>query len=484
MKEPEAGKADRALVEFLKTRRWFGEKGRGVRRATLRDATPIEWPGATRQFAVGRADVTTDAGRSTYQLFMPRAEGGEPRTDVDALDSPDFRRGLADAWMKGVSFEGDGVRWIIEPEGKVPLVVPPGAPIALSPTEQTNSSVILNREAILKLYRKLEPGVHPDVEVTRFLTVERQFVYVPVLIGTIRFEDQDGVTIAGMLQEYVQGATDGWSFVLEQLREHFKADAGDATPLEKESEQLGGVTRALHENLASGDAGSDFDLRPASAADIARWERSAGRTLAEAIAAIGRALRENKLPRAVVDEARAIQAAGARAAARVAELAEAVAGDAGGNTRTHGDLHLGQTLRSAAAQFLIIDFEGEPTRPLAERRARSSPLRDVAGMLRSFAYAAALGARPPDIGEKSAETREPMAESFAQWELSARVAFLRGYFSETEGRSGLLPRDRANAERLIALFELEKSFYELQYELDHRPDWVWIPMRGITRLLS
>jgi trehalose synthase-fused probable maltokinase len=480
MKQREAESGGEALVEFLQTKRWFGEKGRGVRHAALRDAIPIEWPGTTRQFAVARAAVTTDAGRATYQLFMPRAASGEPEYAVDALDDADFRRGLADAWMQGAAFEGDGVRWIVQPEGKKPLVVPAGAPIELSSTEQTNSSIILNREAILKLYRKLEPGVHPDVEVTRFLTLERQFVYVPVLIGTIRFEDEDGTTVAGMLQEYVQGATDGWSFVLAALREAFQAKGGrlSGQPLEKELEQLGSVTRALHENLASGDAGTDFDLRAASAADVARWEHGAARTVAEGMDVLGRALGENKLPREAVDEGRAIEDAGARATKRIADLAAAVAGDAGGNTRTHGDFHLGQTLRSAAAQFLIIDFEGEPTRPLAERRGRSSPLRDVAGMLRSFAYAAA------DSSRSSTGSQEPRADTIARWEQSARAAFLRGYFSETDGRQGLLPRDRANAQRLLALFELEKSFYELQYELDHRPDWVWIPMRGITRLLS
>lgn len=486
MREKGEGSGEQELVAFLKSKRWFGDKGRNVRGATLRDVIAVEWPNSTKKFAVARAEIATDAGKSDYQLFLPRAESGEPRAEIDALDDPEFRRGLADAWQRGATFVHGRTRWVIESESEAALVVPPNAPITLSQAEQTNSSLIMNREAILKLYRKLEPGVHPDVEVTRFLTVDRRFVHVPVLMGTIRFEDEGGVTIAGMLQEYVNGATDGWAFALECLRASFKGTSNDASklPFAEEAEQLGNVTRALHEHLASGDAGSDFDLQPAVATDVRRWERGAVQTVEEAFAGLGRALKDNELPRESRGDARVIQDSRHRIVARIKELAAGVGADAGANTRTHGDLHLGQTLRSASAQFLIIDFEGEPTRPLRDRRVRNSPLRDVAGMLRSFAYAAAVGSRPSALGVKEAERREPSAESVADWERGAREAFLDGYFSETQGLPGLLPRSRANAERLITLFELEKSFYELAYELDHRPDWVWVPLRGITQLLA
>jgi maltose alpha-D-glucosyltransferase/alpha-amylase len=153
--------------------------------------------------------------------------------------------------------------------------------------------------------------------------------------------------------------------------------------------------------------------------------------------------------------------------AGIGALADAIGRDAGVNARTHGDYHLGQVLRSAAQRFLIIDFEGEPARPLAARRARSSPLRDVAGMLRSFAYAAA--------------TAHDEARGVA-WERAARDAFLRGYLTAAHDGQALFPRARENTDRLVALFEVEKVFYELQYELDHRPDWAWIPLRGLSRL--
>ena len=480
MREAGSGKREAHLIEFLESKRWFGEKGHEILDARVHDAIPIDWQNTRKPFAVSRVDVTTVSGTWTYQLFSPRAE-----VDVDALQDPDFLRGLADVWVKGASF-GDGVRWIVETEGNTPLVVPPNAPVALSSGEQTNSSVILNREAILKLYRRLEAGVHPDVEVSRFLTIERQFVNVPVLMGTIRFEDAGGVTIAGMLQEYVQGATDGWTYVLEQLSalgsrlpapdDKNKGPRAESR-LIRDAFELGVVVRALHDTLASGDPGSAFDLHPATKSDVRRWVAGAEATIESGVAALRRACSAGSLHPDACDAADRILDQKPTLVARLNELETGFSSDAGANTRTHGDLHLGQVLRSATGQFLIIDFEGEPRRTLEERRSRSSPLRDVAGMLRSFTYAFAFSSRQ----RVNAESPEPLA---AAWESAVRQAFLDGYFSEPHGRPGLLPNSRREADRLIALFESEKLFYELQYELAHRPDWVSIPLRDITRLLK
>ena len=462
---------EKGILDSLADKRWFGEKGRALRSATVRETIPVTWPGVQREYAVQRVEVATDAGSADYQIFVAPGQD-EAR---DALEEPEFRRLLADLFVKGAEFQGGHAKWIVANEGKKGLVVPPRAPIALASGEQSNSSIILNEEAILKLYRKLEPGIQPDVEVTRFLTVDRAFPHVPVLLGTIRFEDESGTTIAGMLQEFVRGAVDGWKHALASSRAYFAAaGAGEADPpFSEESNQLGVVTRAMHEALASGHAGTDFDMRAASADDVRRWTDGALRTVRRALAALDRALEQKTLPRGHRDQAAAIARDADRWASSVGAIAAAVREDAGANTRTHGDYHLGQIIRSAAAQFLVIDFEGEPARPLDERRARQSPLRDVEGMLRSFAYAAAEGAK--SAPEKVAAVR---AE---RWEKNARESFLRGYFDSPAGESAaLLPRSRDNIARLLRLFETEKVFYELQYELDHRPDWVWIPLRGIT----
>jgi maltose alpha-D-glucosyltransferase/alpha-amylase len=168
----------------------------------------------------------------------------------------------------------------------------------------------------------------------------------------------------------------------------------------------------------------------------------------------------------------------------VEEIEAAVREDAGALTRHHGDYHLGQVLRTPDGRFMIIDFEGEPARPLAERRGRQSPLRDVAGMLRSFAYAAATAATvvPPAIPRSSMEARA------GRWLRDVRKSFLAGYLAERDepaGRAGasrVLPSSRAAIGSLTSLFEIEKVFYELRYELNNRPTWVWIPLRGIARL--
>ncbi|HYC49687.1 MAG TPA: hypothetical protein VEB19_01135 [Gemmatimonadaceae bacterium] len=455
------------LIAFLKSKRWFGDKTKVIRGARLRERIPVVWPNADRDFAVARADVETDDGTSTYQLVL----GAESEPIGDALENEQFRRGLIDAFAHGAAFDSGRARWIIQSEGKRMLVAPPASTITLSKAEQSNTSVLVEGEAILKLFRRLEPGVHPDVEVTRFLTIDRQFLHTPVLLGTIRFEDAEGTTTAGMLQELVPQAMDGWSFALECTREHFGNGRGTDMPFLNEAEQLGIVTRALHETLASGAPGSAFAPTQVQETDVKAWTDATARMARRSLESLRGAV--DSIPGKHADAARALIAD--RFTELVAGWGRDLANDAGLKTRVHGDYHLGQVLRSAANQFLIIDFEGEPARPLAERRALQSPLRDVAGMLRSFAYLAAVGAANGKAGVDRA----------SRWEQDARAAFFRGYFADVDTPvRGLLPRDRRNAERLIRLFEAEKVFYELQYELDHRPDWAWIPLRGITALTT
>ena len=475
------------LLAFLRTKRWFGDKARRIRAVGIRDSVPVEWPNSDKPFSVLRLDVETDEGSSTYQAFIERGTG---RIN-DALEDPEFQRGLIDAFRQGTVFEDSGVRWRFVTEGRRAVVAPPGAVIRLSGAEQSNSSVIVDDLAILKMFRKLEPGIHPDVEVTRFLTVERQFVHVPVLLGTIAFEDARGSTIAGMLQELVPGATDAWSYALQTLRAFFDdgqrlrpTTAADESgkrqrlPMVEDAEQLGTITRAMHETLASGDRGGDFERQPVRDEDLRDWTAQTAEMIARATGSLRRALAANGIPEAFVEQAEAIVTASERVADRLLEGQQAMRSDRGSKTRTHGDYHLGQVIRSSAGQFLIIDFEGEPARPLSARRAHHSPLRDVAGMLRSFAYAGAVSAAGAEAGADAGERAR-------LWEQHVRDSFLRSYFRDpASGSNATLPSNRENADRLITLFETEKIFYELQYELDHRPEWVWIPLSGIAKLAT
>ena len=461
-----------ALLAFLRDKRWFGDRTRELRGASVRDEVPVTWPGSTKRFAVLRVDVATERGTSTYQLFTGPEAGGI----TDALEDADFRRGLVDGFAEDLSFEHAGTRWQLRAEGTRPLIVPPATAIRLSEAEQSNSSLIVDGAAILKIFRRLEPGAHPDVEITRFLTIDRRFVHVPVLLGTIRFRDAGGETVAGMLQELVPGAVDGWTYALTVSREWLAgARAAGEPPFARDARQLGQVTRALHETLASGAAGSAFEALPATDADLDGWLARTTSMIDRADTSLRQALSAGRIPDAHAGLAESVARSIGTIREQVPAVAGAIGADRGRLARTHGDYHLGQVIRSAAGQFFVIDFEGEPARPLHERRARQSPLRDVAGMLRSFAYAAAVG---------SAAAERPAADRAMAWETQARDAFLRAYFQAAGAGHGLLPADAGHARGLLSLFETEKIFYELQYELDHRPDWVWVPLSGIAKLAT
>jgi trehalose synthase-fused probable maltokinase len=273
---------------------------------------------------------------------------------------------------------------------------------------------------------------------------------------------------------------DAWEYAIEIATPYFTAPPGDQNPPNAflaDARRLGVITRELHEALASDDADRAFAPEPATAADLDRWAQRAQQTIRDATALLERRLSD--IPRERAAEAKVLVQRRDRYHGWVNEIVDEIGSDLGARTRTHGDYHLGQVLRTASHDFVIIDFEGEPTRPLEERREKTSPLRDVAGMMRSFGYAAAsLGKAVEKTTDLS--TRELRA---GRWERDVRSAFLTGYLDREAGRSGLLPAGEANVRSLVALFETEKAYYELAYELNHRPDWVGIPMRGISKLL-
>jgi maltose alpha-D-glucosyltransferase/alpha-amylase len=233
----------------------------------------------------------------------------------------------------------------------------------------------------------------------------------------------------------------------------------------------------MHDALASDPGEPVFAPQPATGEDVARWAAATRRSTENAIALL--ADRLTALPEEIAADAAAIVERRSSFTDTVAEQAAALAHDAGEKIRHHGDYHLGQVLRAPDGTYMIIDFEGEPARPLAERRERASALRDVAGMLRSFAYAAATLATEQRARGSDAADLDARA---ARWEQEVRAAFLRGYMREP--LPGYLPAAREHVDALLSLFETEKVFYELAYELNNRPDWDWIPIQGIGRLLS
>jgi trehalose synthase-fused probable maltokinase len=462
------------LLRFLMTRRWFGGKGRQPERVRVVDAVPVGNAGW-----IARVDVTLWDGVERYQLTLG-VEGsgvGDRGEDLtEGLEVPAFRRALGEALVRGTPLESSGVRWVIEWTGPVADELPTPR---LAGAEQSNTSLIFGESAIMKLYRRLERGEHPDAEIARFLTTRAHFPHTPELLATARFESSGGTEVAAMLQRFLPESRDAWSVALERAGEAFRVEATTGIPFAAEAETLGDVTRAMHLALASDEHDPAFAPERATAANVATWAKAIRVESHRAFLLLARSLVSGSLAADVAGDAE--QVLGRREAIR--ELVDGwlteIGGDVGARIRHHGDFHLGQVLQTADGAFMVIDFEGEPARPLEERRAKHSALRDVAGMMRSFSYAAATCA---DAARAELGDRDAMARG-QRWEREMRDAFLRGYLPEGREHPRFLPQARARLEVLLELFEAEKLFYELAYELNNRPTWVWIPLRGVASLL-
>jgi predicted trehalose synthase len=307
--------------------------------------------------------------------------------------------------------------------------------------EQSNTSIVFGDEHVLKLYRRLEAGPNPELEVLRALAAAG-FANAPRLEGALTTEGPPLETALASVIGLVPAAGGGWELTLESFRD-------DPSWLPERAWRLGEVTAGLHAALAASDDDPHFAPEEPSAEALALLAAE----IEEEIATTFASLPADDALGAVAHRAEDLRDL-------VQELA--AVGPAGLAIRTHGDYHLGQVLW-ADGDWVLLDFEGEPARSLPERRRKRSPLRDVAGMLRSFAYAASAAGVEPG------------------WEQRARGEFLDGYLGAIDQR--VIPSGDA-LDRVLAIFELEKAIYELGYELDNRPDWVHIPVAGIQRLLE
>jgi maltokinase len=328
------------------------------------------------------------------------------------------------------------------------VAIGPAAATRLIGVEQSNSSIVFDDRLVLKVFRKLEPGINPELEVLRFLT-RRDFPSIAPLHGWYEYDGQPLAATLGVAQTFFPDAIGGWELALDEI------EAYPDTFLQR-LESLGAVTAHLHNTLAS-DAG-DPAFSPEEPSQEALSLLTA--TVDEDIERIF-----VRMP----DDAQLEPIAGRGQDVRERLAARAQIGVSGRVIRTHGDYHLGQTLYTPRG-WVIIDFEGEPARALPERRQKRSPLRDVASMLRSFAYT--TSAVEIQRGRHAPE----------DFEQRARERFLREYLTHVDPT--LLPAGDAAIANLLSIYELEKAIYELQYELDNRLDWVPIPVAGIRRLLE
>jgi trehalose synthase-fused probable maltokinase len=485
------------VLGFLERQRWFAAKGAAPTAARVADAVVLPW-GAGR-FAIARVIVGVGGAEQTYQVPVawqsPAPTNaahvvGSARgmTIVDAVHDPEFRSELARAALSGAAVDGaNGTRWIADATGAVAFRPDAAIETTLGSAEQSNTSIVIGNGAILKLFRNLKAGVHPDVEVTRFLTTRAHFANTPLLLASMAFQRDGQTTTAGMVQEFLPGSTDAWTYALDRGAEYFSAPAKRDVPNNflGDASRLGAITRAMHEALACDDDDPAFAPEPVSDDDLDRWVARTQQSIRDSLALLESRLSSPGFPKERVGEATALVGRGEHYIGWLSEIGDELADgdDLGMCTRVHGDYHLGQVLRTAQGDFMVIDFEGEPSRSLEERREKTSPLRDVAGMLRSFAYAAATLAM--SAGNKiDVQTLELRS---ARWERDVRAAYLAGYLGDAAERDehpDVIPENEANVRKLISLFETEKAFYELSYELNNRPAWVGIPMRGIAKLFT
>jgi maltokinase len=448
-----------ALGVWLPRQRWFAGKARAITQVDLVDELVLSDRLVDHLVTVTYAD----GGRERYQIPLVavddggdahlRTEGHPPLRD--AVHDPASARLLAGLTSRDdvlVTRKGDRV--IPEPVGAA-APVPDEMPVRLVAGEQSNSSLVLGDTEIVKLFRRLETGVNPDLELTRALT-EAGFAHVPAQLGAVELVQADGSRCAlGVRSVFLAGARDGWALACTDAE---ATGAGAAPGMAAASRDLGAVVAECHVALAAA-----FGTQPAGVAETTAWA-DAWRHRALAVLDLA-AVHARPLAAPVIE--------------RTNEVLEALGAlaridDPGPLVRVHGDLHLGQTLRAPDGTWYLLDFEGEPARPLADRRAPGPPARDVAGMLRSFDYAAAQAART-DSGT------DPKRLDW--WREELRSSFLEGYLGRAAD-AGLLPAGQSTQTALLRAFELDKAVYELGYELANRPDWVAIPIGGILRLLD
>ena len=441
-----------AILAFVREQRWFGAKSREV--TGLRIVDRAELRGDAPSLVDALFEIRYGSGtHDLYQMLVGTSEEGDlagptivsadGRTSYEASTDPLFARELIDLMSRGAMLDA-GVGRIefcaMSPGSRDGASVRDVHALGL---EQTNSSVVLDDELIVKVYRRIEAGVNPELELLHFFATH-DFENVPKLWGWWSYAGPLMSASLGMVQEFVPGTIDGWTLALEEL-------AADPATFLARVRRLGEVVGEMHAVLASEPDDPAFSPEIASQESLALLSA----TVDEEIENVFLSLPENEATAPIK---------GCGDAMRGLLHDFSTVGSVGRRIRHHGDLHLGQTL-SVDGDWIVIDFEGEPARPLPERRLKHSPLRDVAGMLRSFTYAvSAAGVEDERVEER------------------ARDDFLDGYMHAVQD-AGILP-PRETAERLLRIFELEKAVYELRYELANRPDWVSIPVRGIVRLLE
>jgi maltose alpha-D-glucosyltransferase/alpha-amylase len=522
-----------ALGRWIRKRRWFSGKARRVRRTRVEDVIPVPITSEDRAHVVvlrveyveeeperyvvpltwapGEALEPTQlpAGAAICRLIVD--DGGE-RLLVDAAGDPGFARALLSLIGSHGRLRGERAEIRGIPEGPAAIGVPSAGVdgdlrVRLGSAEQSNTSIVYGDRWILKLFRRLEEGINLDRELGEHLT-RQSFPHTPSVVGALELNTGRGqTTTLGALQAYVPNQGDAWEFTLESLGRYFERVRASSTdpaglplpgselwsaarePLPRAvhefieeayleaARRLGHRTGELHLALASGDAPEGS---PEAFTQL--YQRSLYQSMRNLLGQTFLILQQSaaRLRGEDRNKAEEILAGRARILGGFRSVLERKVG--GQRIRIHGDYHLGQVLYTGK-DFVIIDFEGEPARPLSERRLKRSPLRDVAGMLRSFHYASVAALfREFERGTAGDRERARLEAWCRFWQRWVGVAFVGGYLDAADG-APFLPVDDETRHVMLEVFLLEKALYELGYELANRPEWVRIPMEGILALM-
>jgi maltose alpha-D-glucosyltransferase/alpha-amylase len=527
------GRLERLLPEYLQGCRWFAGKAFKIKSVQIVDIVSLS-SGASQarwvliqvdyveedpeiyalplSFMLEKEEIDALSRDHPHAVVARLALKGKEGLICDATFDPKFSAALIDAVV--------GRRRVTGSRGEVTVKAANGLRKELDRevddlepsvigTEQSNSSVVYGEKYIMKLFRRLDRGVNPDLEIGQFLT-RKGFTATPRVAGSIEYlrgRRGDAFTLS-ILQEYIPNQCDAWTYTQGELTRFYEKLLAqpaerrvevppvnsmlklvDKDPPEETVDLLGSYletayflgarTGELHAALAGATDDREFTPQPFTKL----YQRSLYQSMRSQTRQAIRLLRQRwkRLPEAVHTDAEAVLELEPEILKRFAAVHQDKITAL--RTRCHGDYHLGQVLFTGD-DFVIIDFEGEPARPISERRIKCSPLKDVAGMLRSFHYAAyAELFRQEEFGMISAESR-PYFESWASlWYVWMSARFLRSYLEQT-GEAGFLPSDPENFEIILSSYLLEKALYELAYELNNRPDWVLIPFRGIRQLLE
>jgi maltose alpha-D-glucosyltransferase / alpha-amylase len=514
------------LPDYMRGQRWFQGKTREIRNARLADAIRIG-SGADECFIafvrveyieeepelyvlpLGRAtaDAADRLQRSAPWAMIADLETTDETTILyDATASAAFRRTLFQVATKRRRLKGRAGE--LSATALAGLTPSPDDRNRLLGAEQSNTSIVYGERTIMKLYRRLEEGESLDLEIGRFLT-RRSFAHTPPVLGALEYRtDGAAARTLAVIQEFVPNEGDAWALTVDDLGGFFERAAAepgfppdgghpgtrtlfelaDAEPSAdarrsigaylEDARLIGQRTAEMHLALAGGRGDAAFAPEPFTIF----YQRSVYQNMRNLT---GRVLQRldrarGSLPHAVAEPAADLVGREQELLRRFQRVIDDKLG--GQRIRVHGDYHLGQVLFTGK-DFIITDFEGEPIRPLSERRMKRSPLRDVAGMLRSFHYAVYAGLFGRGEGSGIRALDRPGLEPWANfWYASVAATFLRAYF-ETAGAAAFLPGDREQRILLLDAFTLEKAVYELGYELDNRPEWAVIPLRGLLQLL-